>query len=144
MTIVCQSIFVYGTLKRGQCREHFWPRRPVAVETAWTLGGLYDLGPYPALIAGSNRVLGELWRFAPNDLRETLRVLDGIEGFRNQPDDLYRRVVAECTTDAGQVVPTFTYHYARPLPARARPVLADERGFCFWFGRGVSDGDEDS
>jgi gamma-glutamylcyclotransferase (GGCT)/AIG2-like uncharacterized protein YtfP len=70
-------VFVYGTLKRGQVRERSWPRQPLAVEPAWTLGRLFDLGPYPGLLAGTDRVLGELWRFAAEDLPETLRVLDG-------------------------------------------------------------------
>lgn len=136
MTIdsLLSALFVYGTLQRGRRRERCWPRQPLDVEPAWTLGCLYDLGPYPALIAGADRVLGELWRMAPEDMQETLCVLDGIEGFGNQPGDLYQRVVVECTTEAGQSVPAFTYRYARPLPAGARPVPADERGFCTWLG----------
>ncbi len=131
-TIGC--IFVYGTLKRGQCRERSWPRQPLSVEPAWTLGRLYDLGPYPALVAGDDRVRGELWRFAAEDLPETLRVLDGIEGFRNQPGDLYRRVVAECMTKAGQVANAFTYRYARPLPASVRTIPPHVSGYCAWNG----------
>ncbi|HUE74163.1 MAG TPA: gamma-glutamylcyclotransferase family protein [Pirellulaceae bacterium] len=126
------AIFVYGTLKRGQCRERAWPRRPLGVESAWTLGRLYDLGPYPALIEGTDRVLGEVWRFAPEDMRESLRVLDGIEGFRDQSDDLYRREVVECTTESGIVVRAYTYCYARPLPAGARLVTANASGFLVW------------
>ena len=131
-----ECVFVYGTLKRGQCRERAWPRQPLSIEPAWTPGRLYDLGPYPALLEGSDGVLGELWHFAPGDMDETLRVLDGIEGFRNQPDDLYRRVVVQCTTAAGEVLKAYLYHYARPLPANTVPIASDAGGFCEWIGRG--------
>lgn len=55
-------IFVYGTLKRGEEREAMWPRWPVRVEAATTLGILYDIGPYPALAAGDDVVEGERLR----------------------------------------------------------------------------------
>jgi gamma-glutamylcyclotransferase (GGCT)/AIG2-like uncharacterized protein YtfP len=129
-----QCVFVYGTLKRGQCRERCWPRRPLEIESAWTLGRLFDLGPYPALVEGADRTLGELWRLAAADLRETLSALDRIEGYRGQPGDLYQRVVADCTTEAGDVVRAFTYRYSRPLPACAVPILPDTNGFCVWTG----------
>lgn len=137
-------VFVYGTLKRGQCRQQCWPRQPLGIEPAWTLGRLYDVGPYPGLVEGTDRVLGELWRFAAADLPQTLRVLDGIEGYRDQPGDLYVRVVVECTAEAGHRVGAYTYRYARPLPAAARPVLPDERGFCVWLPARVSHGDDDA
>jgi gamma-glutamylcyclotransferase (GGCT)/AIG2-like uncharacterized protein YtfP len=131
-TYLVAQVFVYGTLKRGECRERSWLRRPLAVEAAWTLGRLYDLGPYPALVEGTDRVLGELWRFVPEDMDETLRVLDGIEGFDDQPHDFYRREVVECTTEAGIVVSAFTYVYARPLPDGARLLTANASGFSVW------------
>jgi gamma-glutamylcyclotransferase (GGCT)/AIG2-like uncharacterized protein YtfP len=125
-------IFVYGTLKRGQCRERSWPRKPLTVEPAWTPGRLYDLGNYPAMFAGDGRVLGELWQFAAEDMPETLRVLDNIEGFRDQPDDLYRRVVIECTTKAGDILVAHAFRYARSLPNGARIVAANTSGLCEW------------
>lgn len=126
------AVFVYGTLKRGQCRERSWPRMPMGVEAAWTLGRLYDLDPYPALVEGSDRVLGELWRFAQEDMPETLRVLDEIEGYLSAPGDLYRREVVACTTEGGIVASAFTYFYARPLPADARLVTSNPSGFLVW------------
>ena len=126
------SVFVYGTLKRRQVRERAWPRIPRRIEPAWTLGRLFDLGPYPALIAGGDRVLGELWHFTLEDLPETLHILDAIEGFRNEPGDLYRRVVIECATESGVAARAYTYHYARPLPASARLVPANPSGFAVW------------
>ena len=125
-------VFVYGTLKRGQVRQRCWPRKPLQIEPAWTCGRLYDLGPYPALVAGNDRVLGELRRFAPADIPETLRVLDDIEGFHGLPNDLYCRVEIECTAEAGYRVRALAYRYARPLPAEARLIAANPIGVCQW------------
>jgi gamma-glutamylcyclotransferase (GGCT)/AIG2-like uncharacterized protein YtfP len=54
------GVFVYGTLQRGGVRERCWPRKPIYVEVARVRGALYDLGPYPALVEGSDFVAGEL------------------------------------------------------------------------------------
>jgi gamma-glutamylcyclotransferase (GGCT)/AIG2-like uncharacterized protein YtfP len=131
------AVFVYGTLKRGQCRQWCWPRRPLAIERAWTPGRLVDLGPYPALVEGSDRVLGELWQFAPEDMPATLRALDDVEGFRGGAGDLYVRVRVECTTESGKVVRAYAYRYARALSAEAQPVIADARGMVEWRGTGA-------
>lgn len=45
-----------------------------------------DLGPYPGLVDGDQLVLGEVWTFRAEDLRETLAVLDRIEGFDPKGD----------------------------------------------------------
>ena len=84
MTSVAENFFVYGTLKRGQHRQDQWPRKPLSVRRAWTLGKLYDIGPYPALRPGEDRVAGQVWTIAAEDVAETIRVLDWIEG-TNQP-----------------------------------------------------------
>lgn len=78
------EVFVYGTLKTGQCRENAWPIRPRRILRSWTLGRLHDIGPYPALTAGNDRVLGEVWIFDRSAIHATLSVLDQIEG-TNQP-----------------------------------------------------------
>ena len=127
-----RAVFVYGTLMRGQCRERSWPRRPLSIEPAWTLGRLYDLGHYPALVEGTDRIAGELWNFAAEDIGETLRVLDRIECYCQRTDDLYRRLLIECTTVAGDLASAFTYCYARPLPDGARIVAANASGHCEW------------
>ena len=126
-------MFVYGTLKRGQCRERLWPKVPLKVEPAWTLGALYDLGPYPALVAGNERVLGEAWHFAAEDMAPTLRILDAIEGYRGAADDLYVRIAIECVIDGGCQLRAYAYRYARIENLRpAQRVLPDESGYCRW------------
>ncbi len=66
------AVFVYGTLKTGQCRESCWPRKPLEVRRAWTLGALYDTGPYPALFAGEDMVAGQVWIFDADDMQQLL------------------------------------------------------------------------
>lgn len=89
-------IFVYGTLKRGQCRSSLWPRSPIEVRAAWIYGKLYSRDDYPAMKAGGDRVIGETWRFAAVDIQPTLDVLDQIEGFnQGLGKNLYERQVVE-------------------------------------------------
>jgi len=126
------GVFVYGTLKRGQVRERCWPRRPLAVDPATVLGALYDLGPYPALVAGSDRVGGEVWRFGAEDMEATLAALDEVEGYNGDGNDWYRRVVIECHTASG-VVQAWTYLYARMYELQvSRRIGGDSSGVCHW------------
>ena len=90
------AVFVYGTLKRGQCRSGLWPAEPLSIQAAWTRGTLFGRSDYPAMTAGADRVLGELWSFIEDDVPRVITVLDQIEG-TNQPGraDLYVRVQAD-------------------------------------------------
>tara|TARA_R110002049_G_scaffold285698_1_gene466776 strand:+ start:201689 stop:202111 length:423 start_codon:yes stop_codon:yes gene_type:complete len=109
-----RSVFVYGTLKRGQCRESLWPVRPVAITPAWTRGTLFSRHDYPAMTGGNDRVRGECWQFDAERIAEVMRCLDVIEG-ANQPGtrDLYRRVIVELSdADGGSLGLAFGYHYA--------------------------------
>lgn len=124
-----EHVFVYGTLKRGQCREDLWPRPPASVAPAWTLGSLFDLGPYPALLAGSDRVLGELWSFEPSQMAAVLEVLDRIEG-TNQPGlpNEYDRLQVQVTSWAGGKLEASTYRCAdQAIADRLEPLVAN----CF-------------
>lgn len=86
------QVFVYGTLCRGQCREECWPREPLSVAVGYVRGRLFDLGPYPAMLPGDDWVRGEYWTLREEDMPETLRVLDAIEGYAQSGEaDLYRR-----------------------------------------------------
>lgn len=132
MTIT--SIFVYGTLQRGECRAEQWPCPPRRVEPARLRGQLYDLGPYPALIEGDDWVAGEHWQLDVNDVEPTLRVLDAIEGYRQGGCDLYVRRVVTCWNDRDQSIQAYTYHYANAeqLKRIARRVPANDQGLCVW------------
>ncbi len=107
-------VFVYGTLKRGQCREACWPAAPEEVRLAWTRGELYDTGPYPAMLPGEGWVAGELWSFDPAQAARVLAALDRVEG-TNQPgfENEYDRATVTVFLDDGQQLAAETYFYAR-------------------------------
>jgi gamma-glutamylcyclotransferase (GGCT)/AIG2-like uncharacterized protein YtfP len=125
------AVFVYGTLRRGECRAIFWPNSALSIETAFVRGALYDLGPYPALVPGDDLIRGELWRLDPAHTAQTLEVLDEVEGYSVSPGDLYERTVVECRTESGQTYQANIYYYARPerLDEHDRVLVGDE-GWC--------------
>ncbi len=117
-----EHVFVYGTLKRGQCRANCWPKTPRSIRDAWTFGKLIDLGPYPALLVGSDRVWGELWSFEAEEIPIVHRALDIIE-VTNQPGvpNEYDRVRVLVTLADGEQVLASSYRYAgRDQAAQAK------------------------
>jgi gamma-glutamylcyclotransferase (GGCT)/AIG2-like uncharacterized protein YtfP len=142
MSIPINHIFVYGTLKQGECRGDRWPCKPQSITSAFVRGELYDLGPYPALLppaAGTlgDRIGGEVWEFDSAAMPKVLRVLDQIEGY-DQPGEsnLYERVVIECQTTAGDIGKAFTYYYVKSAASldpstRVQPDLVN---ICHWHG----------
>ncbi|WP_197451947.1 gamma-glutamylcyclotransferase family protein [Rosistilla carotiformis] len=130
-------IFVYGTLKRGECRERMWPKGPLKVEEAFVRGCLYNLGPYPAMIAGEDWIAGEVWSIAEKDLAETIDALDEIEGFDPASDNnLYTRVRINwyaAPDDSAKRGTASTYHYARTARLRAsQRMTATDDGCVRW------------
>lgn len=136
------AVFVYGTLKQHESRGRRWPRPALRISPAFVWGELYDLRKYPALLppqsSPPDRILGELWEIAPEDLAETLRVLDRIEGYGDPSGNLYvRQVIAVRRVTNSSLIPpeqhAFTYVYAHPEELRPEQRLAaDDRGFCHW------------
>ncbi|MDA0659473.1 MAG: gamma-glutamylcyclotransferase [Planctomycetota bacterium] len=128
----CQSIFVYGTLMRGECRERVWPCPPQEVLPARICGVLYDLGEYPALIGGYGWVEGELWVFAPQDVQATLSVLDKIE----DTPFLYVRTISQVQlirSGPQELRFAFVYVYANICDELgARLILPDNKGVIRW------------
>ncbi len=117
------KFFVYGTLQRGEVRERYWPRAPLAVESAYALARLHDLGPYPAIVAGSDRVRGELWILAPEDMPATVAALDEVEGYNQGGSDWYiRRAIACWTLDGGEHQ-AYTYYWGEGQDIRHTPIV---------------------
>lgn len=128
------AVFVYGTLKRGEVRARFWPRPAVSVEAAVIQGQMHDLGPYPALVDGQHQIAGELWRLAPEDMPETLRVLDAIECYDQGGVDLYVRRAVQGRTASGEAFQAYAYFYGQPERIARYPVVAPDinDGLCRW------------
>ncbi len=122
--------FVYGTLMRDGCRAALWPHAALKVERAEARGALYDLGSYPGMTAGDDRVAGEIWHIAAEHLAATNAVLDEIEGYAGAEDDLYRRVEIHCDTTAGSVTAS-TYLYAHAVEESQR-IQPGADGLCRW------------
>ena len=119
MRMDIQSLFVYGSLKRGFLREAAWPHPPLHVHVGCIHAQLFDLGPYPAVVLSrgielrNDCVLGEVWTIAPEHLAKTLQVLDNVEGFiLHRDDNEYLRKVTEVTLDSGNRIQAFVYEYA--------------------------------
>lgn len=136
-----EHVFVYGTLKRGECREASWPRVAVSIEPAWILGALIDLGSYPGLLAGNERVLGELWSFHPHDIAAVFEKLDRVEG-TNQlgvPNE-YDRVRVIATGQTLGETSASTYRYANLWQAEQFTPMAashviDGQAYVQWPAR---------
>ncbi|MCG9891985.1 MAG: gamma-glutamylcyclotransferase [Thermosynechococcaceae cyanobacterium MS004] len=77
------KIFVYGTLKPGQCNDQYCRDRQSA-ETAWARGQLFKLPVgYPAMTKGTQWVKGVLLTFADDTFEENkiLSRLDALEDY---------------------------------------------------------------
>ena len=95
------TLFVYGTLMRGEPRHHLIADRVIAACPARIEGALAHMGPYPALIEDDpaavasdtpHWVQGELLLF--DNLDSLLPTLDQVEGCAEPgaPGTLYQRV----------------------------------------------------
>lgn len=131
--LLITDVFVYGTLKQGQSRSGLWPAQPLTIQPGWAHGTLLGRSDYPAMIAGSDRVLGEVWHFALSEMTNVLKTLDAIEG-TNQPGqpDLYKRVAVDTYgLEGDRVVKAYTYFYATD-PAQDGFVMVDPESQDNW------------
>lgn len=121
------TIFVYGTLKRGESNHGVMERaRGVYRGDGMVVGTLYTLGPYPGLVSQGEPVDGPV----PGEVYEVsdagLSLLDALEGFdpaHPEEGDYYR---ADTPLMAGGVVPSAHVYWMRTtrLPAHARRIPA--------------------
>ena len=110
-----RHLFVYGTLR--PCLAGAEQQRLLAglmaVGPATVPGLLYDLGPYPALVAGPGMVYGDL--YLVSDERQ-LAALDAYEECGGDRP-LYRRQATVATRPDGSTVAAWAYFYERSLAA---------------------------
>lgn len=113
-----RSIFVYGTLKRGQINDHLLASYALTIREATIDGLLYDVGEFPALIDGHGKVHGEVVAVEPALLSHVLAVLDRLEDFvQNEPESsMYLRRVVHAET-ASQSVNAYAYFFNIAHPA---------------------------
>lgn len=73
------QVFVYGTLKKGHYNHRCISMDKTAkllIDDAFISAKMYDLGAFPAAVAGFSQVKGEVWDVDD----ETLERLDHLEG----------------------------------------------------------------
>ena len=96
-------VFVYGTLKKGFSNHNrILAGYDIKISPVWTYGELYDLGYFPAMTEGENKVYGELIEF---DNLEILKRVDYLEGYRgeNSNYNFYERRIIQIFTDKNEV-----------------------------------------
>lgn len=108
------KLFVYGTLRTGEGK------------VAYILGRLHNLGPFPGLTAGLDRVKGEIKEITDAQLKE----FDRYEGFKDTSDDLFTRVKAWVTLEDDTRVECWVYLYNKTV--RKNSYIAPVDGYVEW------------
>ncbi|NJK99323.1 MAG: gamma-glutamylcyclotransferase [Spirulinaceae cyanobacterium SM2_1_0] len=86
------NVFVYGTLKPGECNYADCAPWVVAATPAWTRGELYALPlGYPALTEGDRRVEGVLLQLRAAAALEQLDALEDYDPARSPAENEYER-----------------------------------------------------
>jgi gamma-glutamylcyclotransferase (GGCT)/AIG2-like uncharacterized protein YtfP len=114
-------LFVYGTLRpdADHPMARFLAARSRPLGPATVAGRLYDLGRYPALTEGGERVHG--WLCELLDADATLPALDRYEGVATEGTaGLFERTRAPVTLATGEVVEAFVYFYRGPVSDQQR------------------------
>ena len=85
-------VFVYGTLKKGQCREQSMNEISLGSKDEKVTAKMYNIGEFPAITLEKEEVLGEIHKVKKE--QESLESLDQIEGFVGyDKSSLYNRIL---------------------------------------------------
>lgn len=119
------NFFVYGTLKVGGRFAERFDKFRVSVKNG-TLKNvdLFDLGSFPAIIDGTNKVFGEIHQYEQEET--VLKIFDTIEGYnRNkESESFYIRKEVTVETDDGKEVRAIAYFMNGRVPQSARQVTS--------------------
>ncbi len=102
------KVFVYGTLRTGDCRHGVESFSKMLASEAYIEGfNMLDLGGFPGLVEGEGRIRGEVHEYAH------LKVLDSIEGYREKTPDmgLYNRRQVDVETPDGEIEECWVYTF---------------------------------
>jgi gamma-glutamylcyclotransferase (GGCT)/AIG2-like uncharacterized protein YtfP len=90
-------VFVYGTLKPGECNfEQYCADRVVATQAAIAYGALFDLHlGYPSMTAGDRPVYGYLLSFTDAVVLDAMDQLEDFDSRRPADRNEYNRVETE-------------------------------------------------
>lgn len=120
-------VFVYGTLRTGDCRGSVLDPDKIVCGEAFIKGfTLHDLGSFPGILEGEGKVRGEMHEV---DAR-TLETLDHIEGYRaDKPSSsLYLRKATDIFNSNDEVVGSawvYVFNIGRRAAALRLPPLIE-------------------
>ena len=104
----CQRlVFVYGTLMKGEANHHFLENSTFLGKAFIEGYEMYDVGWYPAIVAGDSIIVGELYRVPTKDLPS----IDRLEG----EGDLYIKKYEMVTYSDGKTACACIYVYNRDV-----------------------------
>ena len=84
------SMFVYGTLRKQECRENIMNKISLNFKNITIRAKMYDIGEFPAIILKNGIVYGEFHKIGEN----SISILDEIEGFQKYNKlSMYYRVL---------------------------------------------------
>jgi gamma-glutamylcyclotransferase (GGCT)/AIG2-like uncharacterized protein YtfP len=135
------TVFAYGTLitgARSSAIQTLLDECLVRRQPGWVRGRLYDLGPYPGLVAAprrSEQVHGEILELcAP---KRCLAALDDYEDYdpRRPEASTYRRAWCRASLADGGAIWAWVYWYQGPAQRARRIPNGDWRD---WLGRVAS------
>jgi len=89
-TLYIDRIFVYGTLRKTQSRQHVMDNLSTKLSHYTLEAKMYDVGSYPGIVLGGGKAFGEIHTVKP----EAFEKLDTIENFVGYDEDsLFIRVL---------------------------------------------------
>ena len=102
-------------------RNYLYPDRPLA---SGTIDGfeMYDLGSFPGIVQGNEKVKGELFAVTSAGLAD----LDRLEG----NGSLYNRKWTEVSTDEGKKIPAYVYIYNGVVDG-LRKIMFDQQPYGY-------------
>ena len=101
-------VFVYGTLRTGDSRHGVRSFIEMVAPEAYLEGfAMLNLGGFPGLVPGENRIRGEVHEY------ESLEVLDSIEGYRKDFPEagLYNRRLVVAQIPEGEIEDCWVYTF---------------------------------
>jgi gamma-glutamylcyclotransferase (GGCT)/AIG2-like uncharacterized protein YtfP len=86
------SMFVYGTLRKQECREQIMNKISLDSKNITINAKMYDIGAFPAITLEEGMVYGEIHKIKENP--NSFETLDCVEGFTKYDESsLYHRIL---------------------------------------------------
>jgi gamma-glutamylcyclotransferase (GGCT)/AIG2-like uncharacterized protein YtfP len=88
------SMFVYGTLRKQECREQIMSKISLGSKNITINAKMYNIGAFPAIVLDQGTVYGEIHKI--RDEASSFHIIDCIEGFTEYDESsLYHRILID-------------------------------------------------